>query len=68
MKKKKKKKKKKTKEKKKKTKFKKKKKKKKKIPLELQKSRLPRDLVQLSTWKGGIGILDIDTQLNSSKT
>ena len=25
-------------------------------------------LFQLSTWKGGIGILDIDTQLNFLKT
>ena len=39
-----------------------------KFPLELQKLRLARDLVQLSTWKGGIGILDIDTQLNFLKT
>ena len=39
-----------------------------KFPLELQKLRPPRHLVQLSTWKGGIGILDIDTQLNSLKT
>ena len=39
-----------------------------KFPLELQKMRLPRHLVQLSTWKGGLGILDIDTQLNSLET
>ena len=30
--------------------------------------RPPRQLVQLSTWKGGLGNLDIDTQLNSLKT
>ena len=28
----------------------------------------PRHLIQLSIWKGGIGILDIDTQSNSLKT
>ena len=43
-------------------------KKNKKFPLELQKMRLPRHLIQLSTWKGRIGILDIDIQLNSLKT
>ena len=36
--------------------------------LELQKLRPPRHLIQLSIWKGGLGILDIDTQLNSLKT
>ena len=39
-----------------------------KFPLELQRMRPPRQLVQLSTWKGGLGNLDIDTQLNSLKT
>ena len=39
-----------------------------KLPLELQKMRPPRYLIELSTWKGGLGILDIDTQLNSLKT
>ena len=39
-----------------------------KFPLQLQKIRLPRHLVQLFTWKGWIGILDIDTQLNSLNT
>ena len=39
-----------------------------KFPLELQKMRPPRHLIQLSTWNGGLGILDIDTQLNSLKT
>ena len=29
--------------------------------------RPPRNPVQLSTWKGWLGILDIDTQLNSLK-
>ena len=43
-------------------------KKKKKFPLELQKMRLPRHLIHFSTWKGRIGILDIDIQLNSLKT
>ena len=39
-----------------------------KLPLELQKMRPPRHLIQLSTWKGVLGILDIDGQLNSLKT
>ena len=30
-----------------------------------QKMRPPRHLVQLFIWKGGLGVLDIDTQLNS---
>ena len=36
--------------------------------MELHKLRPPRQLVQLSTWKGAIGILDVDNQLNSLKT
>ena len=32
-----------------------------------KKVRLPRHLALLSIWRGGLGILDIDTQLNSSK-
>ena len=39
-----------------------------KFILELQKMRPPKHLIQLSTWNGGLGILDIDTQLNSLKT
>ena len=39
-----------------------------KFLLELQKTRPPKDLVQLPIWKGGQGILDKDTQLNSLKT
>ena len=39
-----------------------------KVLLELQKIRPPSDLSQLSTLKGGQGILDINTQLNSLKT
>ena len=35
---------------------------------ETTKIRAPRNLVQLFTWKDGLGILDIDTQLNSLKT
>ena len=27
--------------------------------------RPPRQLIQLCIWKGGLGILDLDTQLNS---
>ena len=33
-----------------------------------KKMRPPRHLIQLSIWKDGLGILDIDTQLNSLKT
>ena len=29
--------------------------------------RRPSHLIQLSTWKGGLGILDMGTQLNSLK-
>ena len=32
-----------------------------------KKSRPPRHLIQLPIWKGGLGILDIDNQLNSLK-
>ena len=39
-----------------------------KFPLELQKMRPSSHLVQLSTLNGGLGILDIDSQLNSLKT
>ena len=39
-----------------------------KFPVELQKMRHPRHLIQFSTWNGGLGILDIDSQLNSLKT
>ena len=39
-----------------------------KFPLELQKMRPLRHLIQLSTWNGGLGILDVDSQLNSLKT
>ena len=39
-----------------------------KFPLELQKIRPPSHLIQLSTWNGGLGILEIDSQLNSLKT
>ena len=35
--------------------------------LEQKKIRPPRHLTQLSTWRGRLGILDIDTQLNSLK-
>ena len=38
-----------------------------KFILELQKMRPPKHLIQLSTWNGGLGILDIDFQLNSLK-
>ena len=34
---------------------------------EEKKIRPPRHLIQLPIWKGGLGILDIDTQLNSLK-
>ena len=37
------------------------------FPLERKKIRPPRHLAQLSIWIGGLGILDIDTQLNSLK-
>ena len=30
--------------------------------------RPPRHLIQLFTWKGGLDILDVDTQLSSLKT
>ena len=39
-----------------------------KILLERQKIRPPSNLSQLSTWKGGQGILNTKTQLNSLKT
>ena len=39
-----------------------------KFLLDLQKIKPPRHLIHLSTWNGGQGILDIDTQLNSLKT
>ena len=39
-----------------------------KFPLELQKMRPRRHLVQLSTWKGWLGILNIYSHLNSIKT
>ena len=35
--------------------------------LEEKKIRPPRHLIQLPIWKGGLGILEIDTQLNSLK-
>ena len=34
---------------------------------ERKKIRPPRHLVQLLIWKGGLGVLDIDTQLNAPK-
>ena len=37
------------------------------FPLEQEKIRPSRHLVQLSIWTTGLGILDIDTQLNSLK-
>ena len=39
-----------------------------KILLERQKIRPPSNLSQLSTWKGGQGILNTKTQLNFLKT
>ena len=35
--------------------------------MEQEKIRLPRYLAQLSIWMSGLGILDIETQLNSLK-
>ena len=37
------------------------------FPLEQKKIELPRDLAQRSIWRGRLGVLDIDTQLNSLK-
>ena len=37
------------------------------FPLEPEKIQRPRYLAQLSIWRGGLGILDIDTQLNYIK-
>ena len=37
------------------------------LPLEQEKIQPPRHLTELSIWRGGLGILDIDTQLNYIK-
>ena len=37
------------------------------FPLEQKKMLPPRHLAQLSIWRGGLGILDIETQLNYIK-
>ena len=37
------------------------------FPLEQRKIRPPRYITELSTWSGGLGIIDINTQSNSRK-
>ena len=34
------------------------------FPLEQEKTQTPRHLIKLSIWRGGLGIFDIETQLN----